>query len=59
MNAFDPAQAEDYLGAGADFILVAADVQLLALESKRLAARFISGYSVGSYPAGGSTDVGY
>lgn len=59
VNAFDPAQAEDYLAAGADFILVAADVQLLALESKRLAARFIGGHSAGSQPAGGSTDVGY
>lgn len=53
VNAFDPAQAEDYLAAGADFILVAADVQLLALESKKLAARFIAGSGEGSQ------DVGY
>lgn len=53
VNAFDPAQAEDYLAAGADFILVAADVQLLALESKKLAARFIQD------AAPGSADVGY
>ncbi|MFW0181958.1 HpcH/HpaI aldolase family protein [Rothia sp. CCM 9417] len=59
VNAFDPQIAQDYLDAGADFILVAADVQLLALESKKLAARFISGYSADSQPAGGGTDVGY
>ena len=53
VNAFDPAQAEDYLAAGADFILVAADVQLLALESKKLAARFVQ------EAAAGSADVGY
>lgn len=53
LNAFDPAQAEDYLAAGADFILVAADVQLLALGSKKLAAQFIDS------AAGGSADVGY
>lgn len=53
VNAFDPAQAEDYLAAGADFILVAADVQLLALESKKLAARFIQDATPGS------ADVGY
>lgn len=53
VNAFDPATAAEYLEAGADFILVAADVQLLALESKKLAARFITG------TGGGSSDVGY
>lgn len=53
VNAFDPATAAEYLDAGADFILVAADVQLLALESKKLAARFITG------AGGGSSDVGY
>lgn len=53
VNAFDPAVAADYMGAGADFVLVAADVQLLALESKKLAARFIDP------AAGGSADVGY
>ena len=53
VNAFDPAQAEDYLAAGADFILVAADVQLLALESKKLAARFVQDATPGS------ADVGY
>lgn len=53
VNAFDPATAAEYLEAGADFILVAADVQLLALESKKLAARFIAGSGEGSQ------DVGY
>lgn len=53
VNAFDPATATEYLEAGADFILVAADVQLLALESKKLAARFIAGGGEGSQ------DVGY
>lgn len=53
VNAFDPATAAEYLEAGADFILVAADVQLLALESKKLAARFIAGSGEGNQ------DVGY
>ncbi|MGI5158700.1 HpcH/HpaI aldolase family protein [Microbispora sp. CA-102843] len=41
LNAFAPALARRYLTAGADFILVGADVQLLARGSERLAAEFI------------------
>ncbi|PPF81158.1 2-dehydro-3-deoxyglucarate aldolase [Subtercola sp. Z020] len=40
-NAFDPAVADAYLDAGADFIAVGADVALLARSSEALAARFI------------------
>jgi 4-hydroxy-2-oxoheptanedioate aldolase len=41
VNAFDPAAAEAYLSAGADFIAVGADVALLARASEALAARFV------------------
>ncbi|MCP2635064.1 aldolase/citrate lyase family protein [Microbacterium sp. HD4P20] len=41
VNAFDPAAADAYLDAGASFILVGADVALLARGSEALAARFI------------------
>jgi 4-hydroxy-2-oxoheptanedioate aldolase len=41
VNAFDPAAADAYLEAGASFILVGADVALLARGSEALAARFI------------------
>lgn len=41
VNAFAPALAWRYLQAGADFILVGADVQLLARGSETLAAEFI------------------
>ncbi|MGL4256690.1 MAG: aldolase/citrate lyase family protein [Microbacterium sp.] len=40
VNAFDPAAARSYLDAGAGFILVGADVALLARGSERLAAEF-------------------
>jgi len=41
VNAFDPAVAQSYLDAGADFVLVGADVALLARGSEALAARWI------------------
>ncbi|HCX84879.1 MAG TPA: 2-dehydro-3-deoxyglucarate aldolase [Micrococcales bacterium] len=41
VNAFDPAVAEGYLAAGATFVLVGADVVLLARGSEALAARFV------------------
>ncbi|QPL04418.1 MULTISPECIES: HpcH/HpaI aldolase family protein [Actinomyces] len=41
INAFDPAVAHGYLDQGVDFILVGADVALLARQSEALAARFI------------------
>lgn len=43
VNAFDPQVAQDYLAAGAHFVLVGADVALLARGSEALAARFIPG----------------
>ncbi len=42
MNAFDPAAADAYLAAGADFVAVGADVAQLARASEALAARFTS-----------------
>lgn len=41
VNAFDPAAARSYLDAGASFVLVGADVALLARGSEALAAAFI------------------
>ncbi|MCE0538742.1 HpcH/HpaI aldolase/citrate lyase family protein [Kineosporia rhizophila] len=41
LNAFDPELAHRYLAAGADFILVGADVQLLAKGSDALAATYL------------------
>ncbi|MDO5493830.1 MAG: HpcH/HpaI aldolase/citrate lyase family protein [Nesterenkonia sp.] len=41
VNAFDPAAARKYLDAGASFVLVGADVALVARGSERLAADFI------------------
>ncbi|TWP36601.1 HpcH/HpaI aldolase family protein [Leekyejoonella antrihumi] len=40
VNAFDPTQAESYLDAGAQFILVGADVALVARGSEALTARW-------------------
>jgi 4-hydroxy-2-oxoheptanedioate aldolase len=40
VNAFDPAVAQSYLDAGATFVLVGADVAILARTSEALAARF-------------------
>lgn len=41
VNAFDPAAARDYLDAGASWVLVGADVSLVARGSEQLAADFI------------------
>lgn len=41
VNAFDPALARDYAEAGADFLLVGADVALLARGSEALAAAWV------------------
>ena len=41
VNAFDPAAARDYLNAGASWVLVGADVSLVARGSEHLAADFI------------------
>lgn len=40
VNAFDPVIARGYADAGADFLLVGADVAILARESERLAAEW-------------------
>lgn len=41
VNAFDSAVAQEYLAAGASFVLVGADVAMLARGSEALAAHFI------------------
>ena len=41
VNAFDPKVAERYLAAGANFVLVGADVSLLARGSEALTAKYI------------------
>jgi 4-hydroxy-2-oxoheptanedioate aldolase len=41
VNAFAPATAERYLAAGANFVLVGADVAILARASEKLAETFI------------------
>ena len=45
VNAFDPVMAEHYLDRGASFVLVGADVSLLARASEQLGERFIDGRS--------------
>lgn len=42
VNAFDPDVAEEYIAAGASFVLVGADVAILARGSEALAARFVT-----------------
>lgn len=51
VNAFDPAAADAYIAAGAEFVAVGADVALLARASEALASRFIAaeGTSRASY----------
>jgi 4-hydroxy-2-oxoheptanedioate aldolase len=41
VNAFNPDTAQHYLGFGSDFILVGADVAVLARGSEALAARYV------------------
>ncbi|MBF6348684.1 MULTISPECIES: HpcH/HpaI aldolase family protein [Nocardia] len=43
VNAFDPAAARDYAAAGARFMLVGADVAMLARGSEQLAQTFVGG----------------
>jgi 4-hydroxy-2-oxoheptanedioate aldolase len=52
VNAFNPATAEHYLANGAAFILVGADVAILARGSEALAAKYIP-------QAGGETRASY
>ena len=51
VNAFDPVVADRYLVAGASFVLVGADVALLARGSEALAARFIPTAAAGNHPS--------
>jgi 4-hydroxy-2-oxoheptanedioate aldolase len=51
VNAFDPAMAQAYVDAGADFVAVGADVSLLARASEALAERWASHASSGEGPA--------
>lgn len=41
VNAFDPQAAQDYVAAGASYVLVGADVALIARGSEKLAADYI------------------
>ncbi|MFT4210781.1 MAG: HpcH/HpaI aldolase/citrate lyase family protein [Microbacterium sp.] len=43
VNAFDPGAAQAYVDAGASFLLVGADVAILARASEALAARWVGG----------------
>jgi len=54
VNAFDPAAARSYLDAGARFILVGADVALLARGSEALARAFVPDADDVSGPPRGS-----
>lgn len=45
VNAFDPQVAQQYMGAGASFVLVGADVALLARASEVLAERWVPSIS--------------
>jgi 4-hydroxy-2-oxoheptanedioate aldolase len=51
VNAFNPATAHRYMAAGAAFVLVGADVSILARGSEALAAEYIPPGPVGE-PAG-------
>lgn len=50
VNAFDHAAAHSYIDAGASFVLVGADVTLLARGSEALAAAFGPGSDDGAQP---------
>ena len=52
VNAFDPAAADHYAAAGAAYLLVGADVTLLARAAEALTARFTGEHDTGSDPAG-------
>ncbi|GAA2001416.1 HpcH/HpaI aldolase family protein [Microbacterium ulmi] len=47
VNAFDPATADRYAEAGASFLLVGADVSLLARGTEQLAARYLGELDAG------------
>ena len=57
VNAFNPDTARHYLDAGANFILVGADVALLARGSEALAARYVQ--AANTKPADGGAPASY
>ncbi|WP_448003737.1 HpcH/HpaI aldolase family protein [Agromyces bauzanensis] len=59
VNAFAPAVADRYLGAGASFVLVGADVAMLARASEALADRFIQAGRGPGDEAGNGPRAGY
>jgi len=54
VNAFNEATARAYLDAGASFVLVGADVAMLARGTEALAAKFIPASGQGEGPDGGA-----
>lgn len=54
VNAFNEATARAYLDAGASFVLVGADVAMLARGSEALAAKFVPADVPGAAPDGGA-----
>lgn len=54
INAFDPVAAQGYLDDGVDFILVGADVAILARGSEKLADDFLPEEVITARSAGGS-----
>lgn len=58
INAFDPFEAKGYLEDGADFILVGADVAILARGSEKLADEFIPAEVIAARSAGGDESSG-
>ena len=54
VNAFNEATAKGYLDAGATFVLVGADVAMLARGSEGLAAKFVPAPGPGEEPDGGA-----
>jgi 4-hydroxy-2-oxoheptanedioate aldolase len=51
VNAFDPVAAQSYLDAGAAFVLVGADVALLARGSESLAERWVAASGTATRPS--------
>ncbi|MGO4238319.1 aldolase/citrate lyase family protein, partial [Pseudarthrobacter sp. YAF2] len=57
VNAFNPDTAQHYLANGANFILVGADVALLARSSEALAVQYTK--ASGIQPSHGGTPASY
>ena len=58
VNAFDPVVAQGYIDAGATFVLVGADVALLARATESLAARFAPPAAGSASPAPSASSAG-